>query len=275
MKITIFASGSGGNCLMLSDGDTRLLIDAGISMRRVESALRQAGITMGDIDGVLITHEHSDHISGLKMLLKHHALPVYAPRTVAARLCGIIPAAIERMHVIPVGAAFAVGCVRVRAFHTPHDTDESVGYRVEGEGCFAIATDMGCVTQEILDGLLGADTVLIESNHDTQMLCYGRYPASLKRRILSDRGHLSYADCALLARRLAEAGTSTVVLGHLSRENNRPELAAAESARLLEGSGVRLCCAPETGFLTIEVEGNKHAVRQADLRGETAGALLY
>ena len=241
--------------MLLSDGDTHLLIDAGISARRIENALAHAGLTVNDIAGVLITHEHADHISGLGTLLRRCGVPLYAPHTVAARLCGMLPAAVDRMHVIPVGESFPVGNVRVRAFHTPHDTDESVGYRVEGAGCFALATDMGEVTDEVLDGLLGADTVLIESNHDIGMLVDGGYPFYLKRRILSGRGHLSNADCALLAARLVREGTRTVILGHLSRENNRPELALAETAGMIEGSGAALCCAPVFGWLEREVGG--------------------
>ena len=254
MNIKVFASGSGGNCMLLSDRDTHLLIDAGISMRRVLSSLHAAGLDIQDIGGVLITHEHSDHVSGLKMLLKYYALPLYAPHTVAARLCGMMPEAGERMNVIPTGEAFRIGRLTVRAFHTPHDTDESVGYRVEGRGVFALATDMGHVTDEVLDGLLGADTVLIESNHDLKMLADGPYPVSLKRRILSGRGHLSNTDCAALAEKLVAHGTETVILGHISRENNRPELAMAETGRLLQGSTARLYCAPPWGCLSVEVK---------------------
>ncbi len=253
MQITIFASGSGGNCMLLSEENTYLLIDAGISMRRLQSALRQSGLQIQDIGGVLITHEHSDHVSGLKTLLRYYELPLYAPHTVAARLCGQIPEAAPLLHVIPVGDAFEIGGVRVRAFHTPHDTDESVGYRVEGSAVFALATDMGHVTDEVLEGLLGADTVLIESNHDLDMLCGGPYPFYLKRRILSERGHLSNADCALLAGQLARSGTSTIILGHLSRENNLPELALAECAGALEGCGTRLYCAPVFGRLSLQM----------------------
>ena len=194
MKIAVFASGSGGNCMLLSHKDTHILIDAGISMRRVESSLRGLGLTVKDIGGVLITHEHSDHISGLKMLVKHHGIDIYAPRTVANRLRGMLPEAEDNLLEIPVGRSFQLGRLTVRAFHTPHDTDESVGYRIEGGGCFAIATDMGRVTDEVLAGLVGADTVLVESNHDINMLKTGRYPAYLKQRILSSNGHLSNED---------------------------------------------------------------------------------
>lgn len=255
MKVTVFASGSGGNCLMLSSGDTNIFIDAGISMRRLSSAVMRTGHTMRDIGGVLITHEHSDHISGLDMLLKYYDFPVCAPRTVANRLRGILPRVEERLRTVPVGEPFSLGDLHITAFHTPHDTDESVGYRVEGEeGIFAVATDMGRVTGEVEAGLRGAGTVLIEANHDEEMLRYGSYPVYLKRRILSERGHLSNADCAALARLLADSGTQRIILGHLSRENNRPEKALETVRAALGESGVELCCAPVLGCLELPVE---------------------
>ena len=256
MRICIFASGSGGNCLLLSDGSTHVLVDAGISMRRIEASLREADIAMSDITGVLITHEHSDHISGLKMLLKYHHLPVYAPHTVANHMRGMLPDIDGSLNIIEVGTVFELGSLRVRAFHTPHDTDESVGYRFSGTGSFAIATDMGHVTDEVLDGLTGAETVLIESNHDIDMLSYGPYPVYLKRRILSDRGHLSNEACAQLACALAKTGVRSLVLGHLSRENNRPGLAERAVREALDGEGfsaVTLRVAPAEGDLELEV----------------------
>lgn len=253
MRVSVFASGSSGNCLLLSDGGTNILIDAGISMRRVVSALASVGISMENIGGVLITHEHSDHVSGLKMLLKHYNIPVYAPHTVANRLRGMIPETEEHLNIIPVGDEFGIGSLSVTAFHTPHDSDESVGYRVRGSGVFALATDMGHVTDEVLENLTGTDTVLVESNHDEEMLRYGRYPVWLKRRILSDNGHLSNENCALLARTLYERGTGTFILGHLSRENNTPG-AAMECARsALSGTDAVLLCAPALGCLSVEV----------------------
>ena len=253
MRVCVFASSSSGNCLLLSEGGTNILIDAGISMRRIVSSLAQAGLTMRNIGGVLITHEHSDHISGLKMLLKHYDVDVYAPHTVANRLIGMLQEAEEHMHIIPVGECFQIGGLDVLAFHTSHDTDESVGYRVSGDGCFALATDTGCVTDEIVSALEGADTVLIEANHDEQMLRDGPYPFYLKRRILADTGHLSNESCARLARHLAETGTGQIILGHLSRTNNTPELAYAAAARELDGMDAKLCCAPVTGFAEFYV----------------------
>jgi phosphoribosyl 1,2-cyclic phosphodiesterase len=253
MRVHVFASGSGGNCLLLEDQDTKVLIDAGISKRRVDAALKSLGCTMGDISGVLITHEHSDHISGLETLVKGREIPVYAPHTVAARLCGMKPDLEDSIRHIPVGAAFAIGSLWVTAFHTSHDTDESVGYRIEGEGVYAHATDTGCVTDEMRAALLGADTVLLESNHDEEMLRCGPYPFYLKRRILSDRGHLSNAACAAFARELAGSGTRQIILGHLSRENNTPAKAMAETGRALLGTDTALYCAPVLGCLTLKV----------------------
>ncbi len=253
MRVCVFASSSSGNCLLLSSNNTHILIDAGISTRRIQGFLFQAGLSWRDLDGVLITHEHPDHISGLETLARRTEIPVYAPHTVASRLLGRLPGLQDKLRVIPVGEPFAVGDCTVLAFHTPHDTDESVGYRVEGDAVFALATDMGAVTDEIRAGLLGADTVLIEANHDLRMLCDGPYPVQLKRRILSAHGHLSNADCALLARELAESGTRQIILGHLSKENNRPAIALAAVGEALRDLRVGLCCAPPEGPMEVEV----------------------
>ena len=254
MRLVVFASGSSGNCLLLSSGASHILIDAGISMRRISAGLTQAGISWRDIGGVLITHEHSDHICGLKTLTRQRTVPICAPRTVANRLRGMLPGIDDCLRIIPVGEPFLQAGFRIKAFHTPHDTDESVGYRVEREGVFALATDMGKVTDEVRCGLLGADTALIEANHDPEMLRLGPYPAYLKMRILSEHGHLSNPDCAALARELAESGTSCIVLGHISRENNRPELALETVRSSLATSKTELYCAPAEGFLSLPVE---------------------
>ena len=254
MKLTVFASGSSGNCLLLSGRGTNILIDAGISARRISDMLGECCLSLQDITGVLITHEHSDHISGLLGLSRRCGAEIFAPRTVAARLRGMLPQIDERLRVIPVGEDFNLSRLKVRAFHTPHDTDESVGYRVECGGVFAIATDMGCVTDEVRENLLGADAALIEANHDEDMLRWGSYPVFLKRRILSEHGHLSNENCAALARELAQSGTRTIILGHLSRENNTPAAAMRAVGAALEGTGVSLLCAPAFGCLEVKVE---------------------
>lgn len=253
MRVCIFASGSGGNCLLVSDGNTNILIDAGISARRVENALAMAGLAADDIGGVFVTHEHSDHVKGLPQLVKKHGVPIFAPRTVAARMLGAMPALEESVSIIPVGESFPFGNIVISAFHTMHDTDESVGYVIEGDGSFGIATDTGCINEEITSALAGVGTVVIESNHDVQMLRDGPYPVYLKKRIFSDNGHLSNDDCARFARRLAESGTRQIILGHLSRENNRPAIALETVGAALEGLPVSLYSAPELGFLELEV----------------------
>lgn len=255
MRVTVFASSSSGNCALISAGETRLLIDAGISMKRISGFLATESVRWKDIAGILVTHEHADHILALPMIVKYHAVPIYTPHTVANRLLGRYPALEDLLHIIPVGERFSVGETAVTAFHTPHDTDESVGYRVDCGTCsFALATDMGHVTDEIRGGLRGCGTVLIEANHDEDLLVNGPYPLPLKRRILSERGHLSNRNAALLAAELAEHGTERIILGHLSQENNLPELALGTVAAALAGWEIELLCAPPLGPLTAAVE---------------------
>ena len=252
MKVFVFASGSGGNCLLVSDKGTNILIDAGISMRRIENCLSQSKISMDDIAGVLITHEHSDHISALRMIAKKYKINIYAPSVVSSNVIGIFSELKERITEIPVGTPFSFGGITILAFHTSHDTEESVGYRLEGSGCFAIATDTGCINEEIETHVKGADAVLIESNHDEDLLISGPYPVYLKKRILSKRGHLSNEDCAEFARRLALNGTEKIILGHLSKINNTPEKALEASREKLSDTQAEILCAPQLGMLEID-----------------------
>ena len=165
------------------------------------------------------------------------------------------PAVADYIDVIRALEPFTVGGAEVTAFHTLHDTDESVGYRIEADGAsFGFCTDLGCLTDEVLDAMSGVEAAVIESNYDEQMLCDGPYPVYLKRRILSDHGHLSNEDAGRLAVRLAESGARGLILGHLSRENNRPDKAlAAVSAALAEaGESPELLAAPPLGAVYME-----------------------
>ena len=254
MRLTTFASGSSGNCALVSGESGHILLDAGISMKRIRENLSLSGLAPADLAGILITHEHADHISGLAMLTKHHEIPIYAPRTVANHLRWAVPGAEACLHEIPVGEPFSLAGFTVTAFPTPHDTEQSVGYRLEEACVFALATDMGHVSEQVMDGLRGADAVLIEANHDREMLAGGPYPYSLKKRILSPRGHLANDDCAQLARCLAENGTRYIVLGHLSRENNTPGAAYRTVHAALADKEVFLCTAPCAERLTLELE---------------------
>lgn len=255
MRVVTLASGSSGNCTLVSDGGAHLLIDAGISMRRIVKPLAELGVRPGDVSGILITHEHSDHIGGLAMMTKHHRIPVFTAPGTARRLACSVPGLDGVLNEITPGVPFDVGGFAVTAFETPHDAAQSVGYRIEGSAVFALATDMGCVTDDILAALRGADAVIIEANHDEDMLMQGPYPYPLKRRILSDRGHLSNGMCARLARELAQSGTRYITLGHLSRENNTPALAYRTVCAAVEGLDVTVCAAPQDGLLTMEFEG--------------------
>lgn len=260
MRLVTFASGSTGNCALISAGG-HILIDAGISLRRIRANLSLSGLTPEDVSGVLITHEHSDHISGLAMLVKYHKIPVYAPAAVAGFLRGSIPGIDACLNEIVPGEAFSLGGMNIRAFPTPHDARQSVGYRIESGAVFGFATDMGHVTEEVVSGLLGADAAVIEANHDADMLLGGPYPAYLKQRVLSGRGHLSNEDSAALALRLAESGTRTIILGHLSRENNTPALALRTVRQALGVREAVVCAAPADERLTVDIEERQPCFR--------------
>lgn len=255
MELTVFASGSTGNCCLVRSGNAGVLVDAGISARRIRAGLAEAGMPLSGIAAILITHEHSDHIKGLCVLLRSVPIPVCAPEAVAAHLCREVPGAQPYVRPVPMEVPLPIGPFTVTAFPTPHDTPQSAGYRLAAEGSSAaVCTDTGCVTEVMRRNLRGADIALIEANHDLEMLRTGPYPPALKRRILSDRGHLSNNDCALLAAELAGSGTKTLVLGHISKENNTPGIALRTVSRALSGTGVSLYAAPESGLLRLEAE---------------------
>ena len=239
MTICTLASSSSGNCTIVSQGKTHLLIDAGISLRRIREGLRLFGITPNELTGVLVTHEHSDHINGIKMLVKYHKTPVFASYGAGYGIGGVMPEADPYINFIEIGVTFELGDIVVSSFKTPHDAIDSVGYRlVAGGKTLSYATDLGKVTDEVLEAASGADIAVIEANHDSEMLRSGPYPQFLKRRILSAHGHLSNNDSGKFAVRLAMSGTRIVQLAHLSRENNTPGLARQTVEDALTASGV-------------------------------------
>ena len=251
MRIVTFASGSTGNCCLVSDGGVNVLIDAGISARRIVQGLGVLGLAPQDICGVLITHEHSDHISGLPVLVKRTGMRIFAPSELGEVLRRVKPELSESIDYIPHDGGLCVGDVRITAFPTPHDTSASFGYRIEGSEVFAFATDTGHISDELLEGLQGADTVVIEANHDKVMLKNGPYPPFLKQRVLSKHGHLSNDDCAKLACLLADSGTRQIILGHLSQQNNTPEAAETAVSEALSGRNVKIYTAPANKLLEV------------------------
>ena len=239
------ASGSSGNALALSWGGGTILVDAGISCRRIRQGLRDLGLDLGDLDAVLITHTHSDHISGLQTLLKHTACPVYASGRAGRDLLRRVTLPEERLRAAE-GTFFVKDCA-VTAFPTSHDAPGSQGYRLDTpDGGFGLLTDSGVVTPEAEAVLPGVALAVLEANHDVETLRSGPYPYFLKERILGPEGHLRNEDAAAFAVTLAAAGAREIVLAHLSRENNTPAMAlrAVETALSAAGLRPRLSAAP-------------------------------
>ncbi len=254
MRLAVFASGSTGNCALVRGGGRAVLLDAGISAKRICAALESLGVDPAGLDGIFITHEHADHVSGLRVFTKQFPVPVYAPGPVAEALSRSVPALSGLLRELEPERPLSLGCMTVTGFPTPHDAACSVGYRFEADGAvFASATDTGCVTDAMLRYFDRADAALIEANHDVAMLRCGPYPAYLKRRILSDQGHLSNDECTWLAAVLAGRGTGKIILGHISKNNNVPGLARRTVCRALTGRATELFLAPESGCLQVEV----------------------
>lgn len=229
MQLYSIASGSSGNCIYLGEEDGGILIDAGISRKRIVTGLERKGLSLDDIKAIFITHEHSDHISGLGPVLRKNPIPVYATAdTVSAiwektNMNNISP---ELFHSIRPEEEIEAGEMLVRPFSISHDAVDPVCYTVEKQGKrAAVATDMGCFDDTIIRVLGQCDSVLIEANHDINMLQVGPYPYSLKMRILGNKGHLSNTSCADLIKEILHKNLKHLVLGHLSRENNFPQLA--------------------------------------------------
>ncbi len=209
-------SSSKGNCALLVSNGRGLLIDCGVSRAQIVAAVEAAGLTMEAIDGLLLTHEHSDHIKALPMLLKHGCPQIYATG-------GTLNAA-EAAGIDHRGAPFDIGAFHIIPITTCHDCTDPCGYRIEVEGkALAVVTDTGRITPAIQQQLLGCTLIMLESNYDPDLLENGPYPAALKRRIASAHGHLSNNDCAaVLALMALQGDMKTAVLAHLSDHNNTP-----------------------------------------------------
>lgn len=246
-------SGSEGNCTFISSGNTSILIDAGKSARTLCAKLCEIGSDIKNISAIFITHEHCDHVSALETLSKKYHIPIHITGDSAAKFDRTPESAVHAC-LVRHSVVFTeqVGDLTVSSFRTPHDSRMSVGYRVEfdcedGRHSFGVATDIGFVSDSIREGLRGCEAVVLESNHDEQMLMDGPYPYDLKLRISSKRGHLSNRESALLASELVREGTRGFILAHLSRENNLPELAFDEAVSAISDGDVSiLVSSPDT-----------------------------
>lgn len=245
------ASGSSGNAALYVSGDACILVDAGTNCKTIRTALAALDLKPADLTDILITHTHSDHVSALPVLLGHTGARLWCSAGAHGELCAV--AGDERPQPLEVGCEYEISGVRVRAFATLHDSPGSVGYILgEGQSTIGYCTDLGCVTDEVMDALSGVPTLVIESNHDVDLLRSGPYPYFLKKRILSDIGHLSNHSCACALEMLVQKGARRVVLAHLSEKNNTPRHADAESRLALYRLGaqddVSLTVAPKRGL---------------------------
>ena len=248
MQIQSFASGSSGNCTLVSGGDKYILVDAGISLRRIKSCLSLRGLELSDISAVLLTHEHTDHVCALAMLEKYTEIPFITSGGTARSLMAKGKLSGKNFEIIEAGETLDIEGLTVKSFNTSHDAAESFGYTFE-YGCkkTAVVTDLGRVTEEVRSAVCGATAVLLEANHDVDMLRVGPYPWQLQQRILGPNGHLSNEDSGRFALELAQQGVQHILLAHLSKENNNPKVAYKTVADILIKGGV------EPGSLKMNV----------------------
>ncbi len=244
VKLCTLCSGSSGNAVYVEADETKILIDCGIAGKAASDRLCSIGVDPSELSAILVTHEHIDHIRGVGVMSRRFNLPIYAS---AGTWNGMIETigniSHEKIHYIAADTPFSVGDAVIFPFATSHDANESLGFTVSnGKKCVSLATDLGTVDKYIYDNVKGSDLMVLEANHDEQMLKYGPYPARLKQRISSDWGHLSNKLCgALCGRLLSEDGSEKkIILGHLSNENNTPAKAFDTVKRSVEYAGGKL-----------------------------------
>lgn len=227
MQYISVSSGSSGNCHFISDGNTKILIDAGLSGKKIEKNLSEHSEDLKEIQGIFVTHEHLDHIKGVGILSRRYDIPVYATegtwRGMEHGLGNIIE---KNQKIIEIGSSIEIGTMQLNAYSILHDALEPCGFTItDGRKKVSIATDLGCVTKEVVGALQGSDLVVLESNYDDELLRYSGYPYALKSRLRSNQGHLSNEDAGKLSVFLVQSGINRIALAHLSKENNHPMLA--------------------------------------------------
>ena len=259
LRFSPLFSGSSGNAIYVGCGDTHILVDAGLSGTRIANELAKIGLHPSQLSAILVTHEHVDHTKGVGILSRKYHLPVYATEGTwdgMAEKIGSVDVKLRCM--LEPEQDFYMEGMNITPFSTPHDANQPVGFVFEAGGVkFALATDLGCIKKGWFNHVGGADAVLLESNYDPDMLKVGSYPYELKRRILSTKGHLCNDDAGNCALELVKRGARHIVLGHLSKENNFPELArqctesVLRSGGVIPGEDVRLDVASRDGVTGI------------------------
>lgn len=234
-------SGSKGNSIYLSCGDSNILIDAGKSAKQLEISLRENGIDATKINAILVTHEHVDHVSALRVFASRYGIKVYSSKGTLSALkdMSILNGKFAYDEIPSIGREICG--MFATPFYTSHDSTESVGYIIDTQDGkkVAIATDMGFMSDSARESINSCDTIFIESNHDVGMLKNGRYPYYLKRRILSKKGHLSNSDCANELPGFVRSGAKRLILAHLSEENNTPDVAYQTAVCSLNENGMK------------------------------------
>ncbi|MBR6751408.1 MAG: MBL fold metallo-hydrolase [Clostridia bacterium] len=240
IEVQVLGSGSKGNTTLIKNGDTKILLDCGLNVRVIIERLKAVGITLNEISAVCITHEHTDHIASASELGDAYNIPVYANKLTAQA----IKRRVGVKNVIEYGTptdSFGIGSIDITPFAISHDAVCPVGYKfMDRDSSFLYATDLGYVNEDVMRLSQGADVVMIESNHDRNMLINGHYPQYLKERILSNKGHLSNETCAMTIQKMLERGTKSFILGHISEENNLPELAFWQTTTALDKIGASI-----------------------------------
>lgn len=254
LSVTILGSGSAGNCALVETPTSRVLVDGGLSARQITQRLASVGVQASEIDAILITHEHCDHVQGIRVFTKNTQVPIYCTRLTAETLRKEELAEYRgELRQFAPGAEFSIKDLGVQAFSVPHDAVDPVGFVFRhGNEALGFLTDLGMCTKLAMERVRGVQTLLIETNHDEKMLQNDpRRPWSLKQRIMSRHGHLSNAAAANVVGELAEHGLRRAVLGHLSRDCNSPELALNEVRTRItavggESASLELFCASQT-----------------------------
>ncbi len=238
VKVYPIASGSSGNAYYIGDNNSGIIVDAGVSCKSILSALGDIGLSQNVVQGIFITHEHSDHVKGLKVLSRKLQVPVYAsaPTLEALITQGNVESTTTLME---INEETSIADMSVLPFRTPHDVPHSLGFRItSGERIIGFATDVGKANDTVMAGLSGSHLAIIESNYEESLLAVSPYPFFLKERIRSDYGHLSNKDCGKCISTLALGGTSRFILGHLSRDNNAPYIAKQQAELSLTSIGM-------------------------------------